>query len=193
MLVVASIIRIFVVTSIIWLSLAFLSAASSPSDIGNNYNPNYSLGSDKNDWWVNHPDQSGYAGSSVSHPRWILESLKERPVLIFDYSNNCTSCVVQRKNIDQALEKFGNEVTYFDVSYDNRDIRAFEIFQAYSLSSEGRYYVPTTVLITLIKARNGTVEVAWHSVEDTMSEEEIDSYMKDAIYYYNLNLANWSK
>ena len=192
MLVAAITIRNFVVTLSILLSLAFLSAASAPSDIWNNYTPNYLSGSGEKDWWINYPDQSGYAGSSVSHPRWILESLKERPVLIFDYSNNCKSCALQKKNIAQALEKFGNEVTYFDVSADNRDIRAFEVLQAYSLSSE-KYYVPTTVLITLIKGRDGMVEVAWHSVEDAMSEEEIDSYMKDAIYFYHLSSANWSK
>ncbi len=192
MLVLARRIGIFAIGLAILISLAFLSEAYSPSDIWNNYSPNHSLGTGEKDWWVNYPDQSRNAGSSVSHPRWILESLKERPVLIFDYSNNCKSCIVQKKNIDQALEKVGNEVTLFDVSYDNKDVRAFEVFQSYSLGSEGRYYVPTTVLITLIRGRDGMIDVAWHSVEDVMSTEEIDSYIKDSIYYHQMNSADWN-
>jgi hypothetical protein len=51
--------------------------------------------------------------------------------------------------------------------------------------------VPTTIFVTLIKGADGNVEVAWHSQLDAMSEEEIDSFVKDSIYYYMQNAAGW--
>jgi hypothetical protein len=51
--------------------------------------------------------------------------------------------------------------------------------------------VPTTIFVTLIEDPDGKVEVAWHSEIDIMSEDEINSYAKDAIYYHNQNAAGW--
>ena len=53
-------------------------------------------------------------------------------------------------------------------------------------------YVPTTIFITLAKGPDGTVDVAWHSEIDAMSQEKIDAYVKDSIYYYKQNTAAWS-
>ena len=49
-----------------------------------------------------------------------------------------------------------------------------------------------TIFITLAKGPDGTVDVAWHSKSDAMSQEEIDSCVKDSIYYYKQNIAAWS-
>ena len=50
------------------------------SEDWNSYNPSHSLGSGDEDWWTTYPDQNANSGSTVSHPTWILDALKENPL-----------------------------------------------------------------------------------------------------------------
>ncbi len=186
--------RIFMAMILAATILTAFAIGSQTSGEWANYKPAHSLGSGENDWWISYPAQSTQAGGAVAHPQWALDALKTKPVLIFDHSKECTSCVEQKANIEKVLASYGKNVTYYDMLVDpgSSDKRAYEIFSAYSLI-EGQYYVPTTVLITLIKDSDGKVKVAWHSAEDAMNESDILSYVKDAIYYHNLNSLNWSK
>ncbi|MDD1759806.1 MAG: thioredoxin family protein, partial [Methanothrix sp.] len=43
----------------------------------------YSVGSGNDDWWTAYPDQSSGAGGEVNQPSWILDALKNKPVLIY--------------------------------------------------------------------------------------------------------------
>jgi len=159
---------------------------------GESNEPSYSQGSGSDDWWINYPNQSTEVGAAVEHPAWVLEALQEKPVLILDHSSDCVSCKVQIANLEKALNLLGDEVVYFDMLADGGDQKAFEVFESYSPTGEA-YYVPTTVFVTLIKGPDGQVSVAWHSEEDAMGEEEIMAYMRDSIYYYQENAAEWSK
>ncbi len=156
------------------------------------YQPAHSLGSEENDWWTAYPNQHANAGSSVEHPASILAALKEKPMLILVHSSNCKSCVEQIANVKKVLESYGGELKYEDVMAEGSSLQgAVALLDVYNPSG-GQSYVPTTIFITLIKGANGKVDVAWHSVEDAMSEDQINAYVKDSIYYYKQNAASWS-
>lgn len=154
------------------------------------YKPVHAVGSGMSDWWITYPPHSSGSGTLIAHPKWVLDSLKEKPVLILYHTTTCTSCVEQKANIENALADYSKDTTYYDLLDENRDKRALEAFHVYSLTG---LYVPVTTFITLAKGPDGKVSVAWHTSEDTMSEEDIASYLKDAIYYYQQNAPDWSK
>lgn len=170
--------------------LVVFTVGSQASDRLEGYKPVHALGSGEDDWWIGYPPQSSGSGSLIIHPKWVLDSLKDKPVLILDHSSSCTSCAVQKANIDEALAAYGKNVTYYDLSTDEHDKRAFEVLGTYGITGN---YVPTTVFITLIKGSDGKVSVAWHTAEDAMSKADIVSYLEDAIYYYQENSPDWSK
>lgn len=156
------------------------------------YKPEYSNGSGLTDWWTNHPDQSANAGAEVKHPEWILDALEKKPILIMDHTTDCSSCKIQEKNIEKVLPSFAKNITYYDLLADGKDKRAFEVLDTYSPTGREQF-VPTTVFITLIEGKDGKAEVVWHSEIDDMTEEQLNAYLKDAIYYYRQNADSWSK
>jgi thiol-disulfide isomerase/thioredoxin len=163
--------------------------ASALAEDWSSYKPAFAPGQEENDWWTQYPSQSPRAGASVEHPSWVTDALKDKPIIILDHSSNCKSCVVQKANMEKVMAEYGKDVAYYDINADGDDQRAFEILGVYGLTG---LYVPTTVFITLQKGADGNVGIAWHSVEDAMSEEQVTDYVKDAIYYHQENAANWS-
>ena len=89
------------------------------------------------------------------------------------------------------MKSFGSNLSYYDVLAEGSGFqKAIDILDIYNPTG-GAQYVPTTIFVTLIKGSDGKVEVAWHSQIDLMSEDEINSYVKDSIYYYKQNAAGW--
>lgn len=150
------------------------------------YKPAHSLGSGNDDWWTVYPSQSEKAGQSVEQSDWVVKALKEKPLVVLVHSNSCAPCVVQMANMEKVMAIYGNEITYRDLLGEGSGLKeATEFLKIYSTSR--RLVVPTTVFFTLIEGPDGKAEVAWHSVEDAMSEEDVTDYVKDAIYYSRLN------
>ncbi len=183
-------IKAFAATFLLIIVLTVFVTGSQAAGKLEGYKPVHALGSGEDDWWIGYPPQSSGSGSLIIHPKWVQDSLKDKPVLILDHSSSCTSCVVQKANIEKALAAYGKNVTYYDLLTDSRDKRAFEVLSVYGITGN---YVPTTAFITLIKGPDGRVSVAWHSAEDAMSEGDVVSYLKDAIYYYQQNAPSWNK
>jgi hypothetical protein len=168
-------------------------ASGAISEDWSSYKPAYSPGSDQDDWWTAYPAQSAKGGSSVQHLDWVLDSLKENPVLILVHSSSCRPCVEQIAGIKEVLAGMGTDVKYYDILAEGDGIqKATDLINVYS-PSQGLYppAVPTTVFLTLIKGTDGKVVVAWHSVEDAMSVDKISAYVKDSIYYHRQNAADW--
>lgn len=166
-------------------------AGSVPDDL-QGYNPTYSLGSGKDDWWINYPDQSQdsdqnpRAGLSVNHPSWVIEALKDKPVIILDHSDNCKACKVQMRDINKVLATYGDDIIYYNITAKadgSGDQRAYEILDTYCLDA-AKPTVPTTVVLTKMPNPDGEVEIGWHTMDDAMGEEIIAAYIKDAILYY---------
>lgn len=169
----------------------FVTADTAHSQDWNSYSPAHAVGSGDDDWWTTYPDQNENSGSAVKHPDWIEKALKEKPVLILIHSSNCVPCLTQTPRIKAAAESFSDDLDYYDILGEGSSLpEAIDILDVYSPTG-GAQYVPTTIFITLAKGPDGKVDVAWHSEIDAMSEERIDAYVLDAIYYYKQNSAAW--
>jgi len=159
----------------------------------NSYSPAHTLGSGDDDWWTVYPDQNENSGSDVEHPSWVEDALEEKPVLILVHSNDCRPCLIQIPRINNAVESYGLNLSYFDVLAEGSGFqKALDVLYIYNpAGGDEQQYVPTTIFVTLIKNSDGEVEIAWHSQTDAMSDDEINSYVEDAIYYYKQNAAGW--
>ncbi|VVB72724.1 Uncharacterised protein [uncultured archaeon] len=167
------------------------SALSVHAEDWSSYTPVHSSGSGDGDWWTTYPKINENSGATVSHPSWVLEALKEKPVLILVHSSDCKPCIAQIASIKAALETYGSSLNYFDLLGEGGGItKAIETLDVYNPAG-GAQYVPTTIFVTLIKGSDGKVLVAWHSVIDAMSDKDLTDYIKDSIYYHQQNAAAW--
>ena len=151
-----------------------------------NYSAKYLEGSGDDDWWINYPDQHPDSNTTVNHPKWVLDSLENKPVVILVHSDRCDPCIQQQEDIEEALEEYGEEVEYYDIMSDGNDDRANEAFESYDPNDE-QNYIPLTVMVSLIEDKNGDNKITWHSAEGATGKEWIKDYMKDSIYYYYKN------
>ncbi len=171
--------------------VAFVIANTAHSQDWNSYSPAQAVGSGDDDWWTTYPDQHENSGSEAKHPDWVMEALKEKPVLILIHSSSCVPCLTQVPRIKAAVQRFREDLKYYDVLAEGSSIeKAIAILDVCDPVG-GESYVPTTIFITFAKGPDGTVDVAWHSEIDAMSQEEIEAYVKDSIYYYKQNRAAW--
>ncbi len=158
----------------------------------NSYTPSHGIGSGDDDWWMAYPDQHVSAGSDVEHPSWVLDALKEKPLLILVHSSNCVPCLTQIPRIEAVAASYDQDLKYYDVlAQEDSFEKAVAILDVYNPAG-GAQYVPTTIFITLAEGPDGKVDVAWHSKIDVMSQDEIESYAKDSIYYYNQSREEWN-
>jgi len=167
----------------------FVMTDTALSEDWDSYSPAHAVGSGDDDWWTAYPDQHEDSGSAVEHPDWVLDALKDKPLLVLVHSSNCVPCLAQTPRIKTAVGSYSSDLKYYDVLAEGSSIeKAISILDVYDPYG-GAQYVPTTIFITLAKGPDGTVDVAWHSEIDAMSPERIDAYVKDAIYYYKQNSA----
>jgi len=180
-------IALFVLVAMVFSAIAGLAL----SEDWNSYKPVHALGSGEDDWWTTFPDQHPNAGSSVTHPASVLDTLQEKPAFILVHTKECKDCVAQIANINKVLDSYRNDLNYDDILGEGSGLKeATDLLSVYSPIGTPR--VPTTIFITLIKgSSDGKVDVAWHSVEGLMSEDQIKSYVTDSIYYYQQNIAAW--
>ncbi|MFO7990933.1 MAG: thioredoxin family protein [Thermoplasmata archaeon] len=153
------------------------------------YEPRYDVGSGQDDWWINYPEINPEAGSSVEHLQWVLNDLKNKPVVIFAHSEGCAPCVQQQEDIEPVLDEYGSEVVYYNLMADGSDPKANEAYESYDPNGPPPY-IPLTVMVTL-EEHDGQVQVVWHSNEGATGQDWIRDYMKDAIYYHQLNSEEW--
>lgn len=171
----------------------FAAAGTALSQDESSYTPSHAVGSGDDDWWIAYPDQNENSGKEVQHPDWMLDALKEKPVLILIHSSTCVPCLVLLPRIKAASEKYSEDLDYHDVLGEGASLQeAIDILDVYDPYGIGKPVVPTTIFATLAKGPGGKVAVAWHSEIDAMSEERIDSFVKDAIYYYKQNSDSWT-
>ncbi len=149
----------------------------------------HGVGAGEDNWWITYPDEHTNAGGSVEHPSWILEALKEHPVLLYVHLN-CDYCIPQTEAIEEVMQDYADNVTFFDLAGDGSDKRATEAI-VYDPNG-GKALVPLTVLVTLVKDANGDVVVGWHSSEDVTGADWLRSYISDAIELYTINRAEWA-
>ena len=185
---------LLVLTAIAAFSIAgFVMADTALCQDWNSYSPAHAVGSEDDDWWTTYPNQHENSDMAVKHPDWVLKALKEKPLLILIHSSNCVPCLAQMPRINNAAGSYSDDLAYYDMLAEGSGYeKAIGILDVYNPpEAGGRQLVPTTIFITLAKGPDGRVDVAWRSEIDAMSQERIDAYVKDSIYYYKQNRAAW--
>ncbi len=164
---------------------------NSNNNSNDNYTPIHSVGTGEDDFWINFPVGNPSVGQSVVHKTWITEDLKEKPVVFVCHRTGCASCTPQADRVKVLRETYGEDAVFYDLD-DNYDGSAPEdILQKYH---EAFYYDPNgspnyialTGIFTLIKEGN-EVKIGWHSWEGNVGDSEMESWIQDCIYYYNVN------
>jgi hypothetical protein len=146
------------------------------------------VGSGADDWWISYPVKSTAAGTEVNHSSWVLDALKEKPVVIYVHMD-CTTCKPQTEALDAIVKELGKNFTYFDLAGDGSEAMANDAV-VYDPDG-GVAYVPLTVILTLAPDSEGKVQVVWHSTEEATGKDWIRDYAQDAIYYYEENSGSW--
>ncbi len=149
-----------------------------------------SVGAGNDDWWTAYPDQSPGAGGDVNHPSWVLDALKDKPVLIYVHKS-CSYCTPQTLAVQNITEKFKGQIAFFEIMGDGSDARSEETLQAYDPNG-GKTYVPLTVVLTLAPNSEGEVVPVWHSTDEVTGDDWVKNYVEDAIVQYDENSADWN-
>ena len=154
----------------------------------NNYTPIHSVGTGLTYFWINFPVGNPSVGQSVTHQTWITEDLKEKPVVFVCHRTGCAPCTPQADRVKALRETYGEDAVFYDLD-DHYDGSATEdILQKYN---EAFYYDPNgepnyialTGVFTLINDGR-EVKIGWHSWEGNVEDSEMETWIKDCIYYY---------
>ena len=157
----------------------------------NNYTPVHSIGTGSDNFWINFPIGNPSAGQSVQHLIWITEDLEEKPVVFVCHRTGCASCTPQADRIKALRETYGEEAIFYDLDDDYAGTATPDIlekyYNAFYYDPNGEpNYIALTGVYTLIND-GGEVNIGWHSWEGNVADAEMETWIKDGIYYYNMN------
>ena len=172
--------------------LLFLSGCTSNNTDNNswleNYTPAHSVGTGSNDFWINFP-----AGQSANHLAWITDDLEEKPVVFVCHCTGCKGCKPQADRVIALRETYGEDAVFYDLDdpYPGYGVATADIKKKFN---EAFYYDPnggsnviaTTGVFTIVND-SGEVKIGWHSWEGNVADAEMETWIKDAIYYYSVN------
>ena len=160
------------------------------------YIPSHSIGTGANDFWINYPTGNPSSGQEVNHFDWIVNDLKSKPVLFVVHVTGCVGCADQAERVIEFGEEYEEHVEFYDLdavsgaSYDIQQ-KANEVYMYDPNGSPG--YIALTGVYTYVKD-NGEIKIGWHTWEApndmTVSNSDLETWIKDSIYYYNLNNGN---
>ena len=151
------------------------------------YTPVHSVGSGVNDFWISFPDINPEAGQPVNHTSWVLEALDQKAYVFVVHKTGCAACQPQADRINALGNKYWEKMISNDLDLTlggTTEQKGYEAF--YYDPNDAESYIALTGLFTLIKD-NGNVTYGWHSWEGDVADAEMETWIKDAIYYYQMN------
>jgi hypothetical protein len=158
-----------------------------------NYSPAYTLGAGSNNFWITFPPTSPVAGQEVTHLPWIVEDLQEKPVVFVCHRTGCGPCTPQADRVKALRTTYGDAALFYDLDYPfegygtaTADILDKFYNAFYYDPNGGDQIIAFTGVFTKIND-NGVVKIGWHSWEGNVADMEMESWIKDSIYYYQLN------
>jgi len=152
-----------------------------------NYVPVHSLGTGADDFWIAYPPGHPQSGQPISHPQWVLNSLKNSCVLLVLHRTGCYWCQAQADRVIEFGNKYENNLTFYDLDLGLGGDIENKGYDAIAYDPDGYpHYIALTTIITLID-NNGGVEYCWHGWEGDMDESDLEGWIKDGIYYYHIN------
>jgi len=155
------------------------------------YTPAHSVGTGSDNFWINFPVGNPSAGQSVIHKTWITEDLKEKPVVFVCHRTGCAACTPQADRIKALREIYREDAVFYDLDDPYEGGVPEDILNKYY---DGFYYDPNgepnyialTGIFTLINDGTG-VKIGWHSWEGNVEDSDMETWIKDCIYYYHMN------
>ena len=157
------------------------------------YTPSYSVGTGLSNFWIDFPDSSPSVGQNVEHLTWITEDLKEKPVVFVCHRTGCGPCTPQADRVKALRETYGEDAVFYDLDYPfegygtaTEDILN-KFYQAFYYDPNGgSQVIAFTGVFTRIKDA-GEIKIGWHSWEGNVADAEMETWIKDSIYYYQVN------
>lgn len=154
-----------------------------------NYTPIHSVGTGSDDFWIEFPTGSDYYGQSIQHFDWIINNIDNNCVLFVVHRTGCVGCKEQGDLVISLAEKYSDYVEFYDIDavYGAPEEIQQMANDAYLYDPNGAPgYIALTGVFTYIED-NGEIKIGWHSWELDVEDSVMESWIKDAIYYYNMN------
>lgn len=150
------------------------------------YSPIHSVGNESNDFWIDYPAGNPNSSESVQHLPFVNDSIKKGCVLFVAHRTGCASCQPQADRVIRFAERYKDYVEFHDLDVSIGGSVEKRAYDSYLYDPDGPpgYYALTGV-ITLFE-KNESIEYAWHSWELDVDSSELETWVRDAIYYYNL-------
>jgi len=154
-----------------------------------NYTPVYTVGTGSDDFWIEFPVGSDSYGQSIEHFDWVINTIEGNCVLFVVHRTGCVGCQAQADRVIDLAEKYSENVEFHDidaVSGATAEIQQMSN-EAYLYDPNGAPgYIALTGVFTYVED-NGEIKTAWHSWELDVEDSVMETWIKDAIYYYNMN------
>jgi len=151
------------------------------------YTPVHSIGTGLDDFWIEFPSDSDNYGQEIDHLSWVDGSIDDGVVLFVVHQTGCLGCMAQGELVISLAEKYSEYVEFYDIDnvYNAPEDIHDKAIKAYLYDPNGSPgYVALTGVFTRVKD-NGEARIAWHSWELDVEPSVMESWIKDAIYYYN--------
>ena len=151
------------------------------------YTPVHSVGNSSNDFWINYPLSNPNFNESVSHLSWVNDSLEEGCVFFVVHKTGCEACQPQADRVINLARRYEQLIVFYDLDISLGGSVEEKAYDAYLYDPDGPPgFIALTGVFTLIE-HNGIIDYVWHSWEKDVTSSEMESWIKDAIYYYNVN------
>ena len=151
-------------------------------DSGDGYNPLHAPGKGAEDYWTVYPKMHAKVGQPVPFTSWMKQEASAKALLILVHSEGCAPCIQQGKDIEEIMKDtiFMTSVNSLDLLSGGSDTRADDCFQVFDPDGS-QYLIPLTII--LVKDPSG--KYLWHSWEGVTGKENLEGWLRDAMYYRN--------
>jgi hypothetical protein len=152
-----------------------------------NYTLVHSFGNGSDDFWIIYPPGNPSSGQSVNHLNWVNNSLTKGCVLFVVHKTGCLYCKEQADRVIAFADKYSEQIEFYDLDIPlGGDIEQMA-YDAYLYDPDGPPgYIALTGLFTYVKD-NDEIKIGWHSWELDVEDSVMESWIKDAIFYYKMN------
>jgi hypothetical protein len=154
-----------------------------------NYKPVHGVGNGSDDFWIEFPSSSDNFGQTIEHFDWIVEAIDDNCVLFVVHRTGCLGCKEQGDLVISLAGNYSDYVKFHDIDAVSS---APEVI--HHMANDAYYYDPNgspgyialTGVFTYVED-NGEIKIGWHSWELDVEDSVMESWIRDAIYYYNVN------
>ena len=182
----AIVLLLLFIVSVVGLSGCTSDNSNNPSWL-ENYVPIHSVGSGVDDFWVAFPEVNPNAGQPVNHTSWVLEALEQKSYVFVVHKTGCVSCQPQADRINAIGNKYWEDLISNDLDLTLGGTAEQKGYEAFLYDpNDAEAYIALTGLFTLVNV-NGQTTYGWHSWEGDVADAEMETWIKDAIYYYHVN------